>query len=175
MADERIPRRGRCKVIETKEKPILPLTVRQSLFSAGMFTPDSETLGNGVESARAAGYKGTDNYLAMVASRNIRKDNIIVEKKRILVETSAEHIADRAERKKFWTDTMKTAPNIADRLRASELLGKSECDFVNINVDLHDEQQVLDEARQIQAKRIAEQIVANTNNRKCIESGVKDE
>ncbi|KKL23492.1 hypothetical protein LCGC14_2424850 [marine sediment metagenome] len=46
----------------------------------------------------------------------------------------AEHVADREERKLFWSKTMKTAPNMCDRLRASELLGKSECDFIDVGL-----------------------------------------
>ena len=59
------------------------LTEKQALFSKLMFTPGSDTFGNGTESARQAGYKGTDTYLAMTASVNIRKDKIIAEKAKI--------------------------------------------------------------------------------------------
>lgn len=39
-------------------------------------------------------------------------------------------IADRIERQKFWSDTMRDERlPLADRLRASEMLGKSEVDF----------------------------------------------
>ncbi|KKM60023.1 hypothetical protein LCGC14_1545940, partial [marine sediment metagenome] len=33
-----------------------------------------------------------------------------------------------------WTQTMKTAPNMSDRLRASELLGKSQMDFIDVGL-----------------------------------------
>ena len=50
-------------------------------------------------------------------------------------------IANRTERQEFWTKMMtKEEANNADKLRASELLGKSECDFiektVNLNADI---------------------------------------
>ena len=40
-------------------------------------------------------------------------------------------IANRVQRQQFWTEVMKNPEaSLADRLRASELLGKSEADFV---------------------------------------------
>lgn len=59
------------------------LTEKQELFSVAMFTIGSMTFDNGTESARVAQYKGTDNYLAMVASRNIRNDKIILRKEQL--------------------------------------------------------------------------------------------
>ncbi len=62
------------QVAKTTER--LP-TVKQEAFAAAMYTIGSLTLGNGTESARAAGHKGTDNYLARVASENVRNCKII--------------------------------------------------------------------------------------------------
>ena len=43
----------------------------------------------------------------------------------------AVRIATRVQRQQFWTEVMKNPEaSLADRLRASELLGKSEADFV---------------------------------------------
>ena len=47
------------------------LTIKQELFSVYYV----DTL-NGTKAARLAGYKGADNQLAMIGSRNIRKDKI---------------------------------------------------------------------------------------------------
>ncbi len=66
------------------------LTGKQEMFSKYMFTPGSETFGNGTESARKAGHKGTDNYLARVASENVRKCKITAEKAKIQAETAKE-------------------------------------------------------------------------------------
>lgn len=38
---------------------------------------------------------------------------------------------DRDERKKFWSEVMDTAEKTGDRLKASELLGRSEADFTD--------------------------------------------
>jgi len=44
-------------------------------------------------------------------------------------------IADRIERKEFWTAIMyDESADLKDRLKASELLGKSECDFSETRV-----------------------------------------
>ncbi len=109
----------------------------------------------------------TPRFSASLLLTNI---NIKAEIERRKAAVRAEHIADRAERKRFWTKTMKTASNMTDRLRASELLGKSECDFITVNYDLVDEQQLLDKQQQEQARLIAEQIVLNANRSKLIES-----
>lgn len=49
-------------------------------FALYMFSPNSETYDNGTKSAGKAGYKGKDNYLARVASENVRKCKIIAVK-----------------------------------------------------------------------------------------------
>jgi len=44
---------------------------------------------------------------------------------------ASKNIATRTQRQIFWTETMRDEEtNIRDRLKASELLGKSEADFV---------------------------------------------
>lgn len=160
---------------ETKEKALISLTVRQALFVPYMYDPASESVGNGLKSARRAKYKGNDNTLKQTAHKLVTNGNIIKAKELYLAETKAEHIADRAERKQFWTNTMKTAPNMTDRLRASELLGKSECDFITVNYDMADEQQVLDQQRLAQAAVIAALVVANSNKPKQIKSEVVED
>ena len=49
-------------------------------------------------------------------------------------------IASRRKRQEFWTETMESADktvNRRNRLRASELLGKSECDFIEKTINLY--------------------------------------
>lgn len=62
-------------------------------------------------------------------------DRVIAAIARIDKETRAESVADRRTRQQFWTDMMQDKQaNSGDRLRASELLGRSEADFTdNIN------------------------------------------
>lgn len=53
-------------------------------------------------------------------------------RKRINTEVRPITIASRQKRQEFWSKTMKdTKQSMRDRLRASELLGKSEMDFPN--------------------------------------------
>lgn len=76
------------------------LTEKQALFCKYYYTTGSDTFSNGVQSARKAGYKGTDGYLRMVASRNITKDNIKKEKECIQADTEKKfkHTRDKSVR-----------------------------------------------------------------------------
>lgn len=95
--------------------------------------------GNGVEAARAAGYTGDDATLATSASRLLKhaevsaaiaRRNAVVEQARQEAAVQAGRIATRAERQAFWTKVMlDTTEEMSARLKASELLGKSEADF----------------------------------------------
>lgn len=95
--------------------------------------------GNGVEAARAAGYAGDDATLATSASRLLKhaevsaaiaRRNVVVEKAREEALEQAGRIATRAERQAFWTKVMlDTDEEMGARLKASELLGKSQADF----------------------------------------------
>lgn len=105
----------------TKKKP---LTAKQQAFVDAY-------AGNGTEAARIAGYKGSDNTLAQVARENLTKPHI----KKAIQErdkpAQKKRIADREERQSFWSTVMKSKKeSMKDRLKASELLGKSQADFI---------------------------------------------
>lgn len=108
--------------------PTLTLTEKQQKFM-------SAYVGNGVDAARQAGYKGSDNVLNQMARANLRNPTIREAiQKRQDVEIEA-IIASRQERQEFWTATMEDKDEAArDRLRASELLGRSEADFTETKV-----------------------------------------
>jgi phage terminase small subunit len=102
--------------------------------------------GNGTEAARAAGYQGTDATLATVASKLLKvakvsealaRRRVSVEAARAAVVKVAGTIATRAERQAFWTATMlDSGAEMSARLKASELLGRSEVDFTDkVSVD----------------------------------------
>lgn len=86
--------------------------------------------GNGTAAAREAGYAGDDHTLANVA-RNLLRNAEILEA--IRARENAELsplIASRLERQAFWTSIMRDEEKgLQERLRAAELLGKSEADF----------------------------------------------
>jgi len=108
----------------------LQLTERQSLFVDAYL----ENGGNGAAAARTAGYpKKTANYHAHQLI-NKRKILLALEE----VSKSDVLIAARDERQRFWTSLMRgtnKAGEILDvpvplRIKASELLGKSQGDFL---------------------------------------------
>lgn len=86
--------------------------------------------GNGVEAARTAGYAGSNHVLAVQASRLLRKEEI---RRAIALRTELEverHILNREERQELWTRlALDEELEASDRLKALELLGKSQADF----------------------------------------------
>ena len=88
--------------------------------------------GNGTEAARKAGYKGNDNTLNQVAIENLRKPMILEAIEKRESERLSEGILDREKRQIFWSEVIEDKDQkMPDRLRASELLGKSEADFID--------------------------------------------
>lgn len=87
--------------------------------------------GNATEAARIAGYEGDDNTLGVTGHELLRNPKIKAEIDKREEANLKSLIATREERQKFWTEVMKAQEqDMKDRLRASELLGKSEADFV---------------------------------------------
>ena len=98
------------------------LTARQKMFI-------EVYAGNATEAARLAGYsvKTADK----IASQLMDKPEIISAIRARENERSAEAIMTREQRQIFWTSIARdTSQRIGDRLRASELLAKSEGDFL---------------------------------------------
>ena len=98
--------------------------------------------GNGVSSAKKAGYKGNKNALAVIAHRNLKNPEIVK-----LIKTKEErrvrgHIMNRMERQEFWTKVaLDEEQSMTDRLRAVADLAKSEGDFltrIEVSDDLSD-------------------------------------
>lgn len=86
-----------------------------------------QAAGNGTQAALLAGYSA--KTARKQASRLLTKGHI-----QFAVSARAEDsadVADRKARQRFWTVTMNDPEqNMKHRLRASELLGKSQADFV---------------------------------------------
>ncbi|RKX62180.1 MAG: terminase small subunit [Thermodesulfobacteriota bacterium] len=106
--------------------------------------------GNGEKAARKAGYKGSAAQLRVMASQNLTKPNIQEAIRKREQKRNGEDIATREKRQAFWTRVfqgeevqdvvigkgedrkiVKVPPKMADRLKASELLGRSEADFID--------------------------------------------
>lgn len=108
--------------------------------------------GNATEAARKAGYKGNEATLAQVGAENLRKPYITKAIEKREQKRTKGTIATREERQEFWTKVLlgkdqepevisynsdgnavivKVPPKMSDRLKASELLGRSEADFTD--------------------------------------------
>lgn len=87
--------------------------------------------GNGVDAARKAGFEGDDRTLGVTATRLLKNARIAQAIKARESKRMRPGIATREQRQAFWTEMMHdmAAPEVA-RLKASELLGKSEGDFI---------------------------------------------
>ena len=87
--------------------------------------------GNGTEAARQAGYTGDDNALAVMSTKLLRNAKISEAIKNRTNKELKPMIADRQKRQEFWASVMEDrAEDMRNRLRASELLGKSDGDFI---------------------------------------------
>lgn len=83
---------------------------------------------NATAAAIRAGY--SRKSASAIGNENLRKPEILEAIKKALEEKNAALIASREERQRFWTETLRNEEeDMKNRLRASELLAKSECDF----------------------------------------------
>lgn len=110
---------------------------------------------NGALAARIAGYshKRDRQTARELVTVSYIKDKIT----EIKEEMRAKNVATRQQRQEFWTQTYQDKDaNMSDRLRASELLGKSEADFTDIHVVSEGKQFDLSEKGQVAAQAGAE-------------------
>ncbi len=85
--------------------------------------------GNATKAAIAAGYSEKTAY--SIGQELLTKPEIMERIQEREAQRLSECIASREERQEFWTSTMRSgAEKIADRLKASELLAKSNGDFL---------------------------------------------
>jgi phage terminase small subunit len=104
--------------------------------------------GNATQAALKAGY--SEKTAHSIGQENLKKPVIIQAIESRLKKEDASKIATRQERQEFWTTTLRSDEvDQRDRLKASELLGRSECDFIDttrlegsidINATLTDQQ-----------------------------------
>lgn len=97
------------------------LTVRQQAF-VNAYT------GNAAEAARQAGYSAKTAY--SIGQELLNKPEIVDAIRRRAEEAQKPLIASREARQRFWSEVMlDPEQEMGHRLKAAELLGKSECDF----------------------------------------------
>jgi phage terminase small subunit len=100
------------------------LTAKQQAFIAAY-------AGNATQAARDAGYTGSDETLRQMGAQNMAHPEIAAAIKARETKREGKAIATREERQAFWTAVfLDETQNMLVRLKASELLGKSEADFV---------------------------------------------
>jgi len=92
--------------------------------------------GNATEAAIKAGY--SKNTAKEIGCENLTKPNIIAAIQARQEKPRTQVIATREERQAFWTRVLLgkevedgELPKMSDRLKASELLGRSEADFTD--------------------------------------------
>lgn len=104
---------------------------------------------NGAKAAREAGYTGSSKVLSESARKLLKRDDVKAMIAARFETKLAEKAATREERQRFWTTIMNGGevavsvttmdgrvvtrmqrPGVGARMKASELLGKSEGDFV---------------------------------------------
>lgn len=86
--------------------------------------------GNATAAAIAAGY--SQRTAASIGQENLTKPEIIEAIQQREADRRAQTIMTREERQAFWSETIRDGgQQTRDRLRASELLGRSEGDFID--------------------------------------------
>ena len=113
------------------------LTVKQKKFIQAYS-------GNATEAARIAGYKGNDATLAQVGYENMMNPEInsqVMKRQDLEIQRI---VMNRLDRQILWTELARSSSvEVKDRLKATELLGRSEGDFtekleVSVNLNLAD-------------------------------------
>ena len=86
--------------------------------------------GNATAAARLAGYSA--HSAEVTGAKLLRNPKVAAAIRERQGRESQERIASRQQRQVFWTEVMTNAKgDMKDRLKASELLGKSEGDFLD--------------------------------------------
>jgi len=100
------------------------MTERMSLFTKYMYTPGSESFGNGVQSARRAGYKGNENTLTQTAYKLVRNVKVIKAKAKIQAENEEKlDISREILNQKMRDIVFSPDASNADKTRAASLIG----------------------------------------------------
>lgn len=117
-----------------------------------------EFTGNGRDKGKALRTIGySDSYCSTLGIGKVYSNIRVIEAiARIDDVTKSESIATRKIRQQFWTNMMTNdKANNGDKLRASELLAKSECDFIDVHTDLSDKPKDLSGNELAELRRMA--------------------
>jgi phage terminase small subunit len=129
------------------------LTDKQQAFVGYYADPNSETYNNATQAAIKAGY--TPKSANLASDRLLGNVKIKKEIDGIRDRLKAKNVASRQIRQEFWSDMMQDEKTPKqERLRASELLGRSEADFTdNISNTVPDQSLTLTKDEQVEALR----------------------
>jgi len=83
--------------------------------------------GNATEAARIAGYAAPNRAGTRLMSNVRIRERVEAREEK----ANGKSIATREERQQFWTNMMAKAAKDGDKLKASELLGRSQADFLD--------------------------------------------
>ena len=122
---------------------------------------------------KAYGTKATDQSVDVSASRLSGKAKILLRSQELRTALVSPSIADRKERMELWSDIAKDGgEKTADRLRATELLGKAQGDFIerteNKNLNVHAQ---LDRLEVLTDKQIDELLAIVEGKKKALLEG----
>ena len=156
----------------TKDK----LTEKQSLFSTAMFTIGSLEFGNGIASARKAGYSGTNNTLGQRAHELVNNSKVIAEKERIQADIKDKTAVDRDYLIEQTKDILISSNDNRLKIKALSLLG----DFIGAKRETapnNEREAAKLKLMSSEQRRLAEQlalILTNGVGAKAIDSMVVD-
>lgn len=86
--------------------------------------------GNATQAALKAGY--SKRTAPFIGAENLKKPQIAAALAERESKSASSNIATREERQAFWSSVLRSeAEQMKDRLKASELLGKSNADFID--------------------------------------------
>ena len=128
------------------------LTDKQRCFIGHYADPNSDTYNNATQSAIRAGYTPTSANQA--SDRLLGNVKIKAGIDSIRAGIRAKAVLSREQRQAWWTKMMDEGKTDADKLRASELLGRSNADFTdNIANTVPDQTATLTPDQQVEELR----------------------
>jgi phage terminase small subunit len=103
-----------------------PLNVRQKAF-----VDHYAACGNATQAARLAGYNGDDATLAVTGHDLLKHPKVAAALEARTQKTTAKRIATAQQIQELWTEVLNSpSASMADRLKASELLAKTQGQFI---------------------------------------------
>jgi phage terminase small subunit len=95
------------------------------------FVQHYKASGNATQAARAAGYKGSDETVAVTGSRMLKLAKVQRALAEVTKKDEDKRIATAEQIQQLWTEVLNNPKvSLGDRLKASELLAKTQGQFI---------------------------------------------